>query len=595
MSLNARFTASFDEFKRQVDGANTTLGVFERGTKNAARELTRLEESYSGQRIIASAIRTAEAVERIGGVTKLTGSELESIGRIADEATEKLNKVGEAVPASLAALNKQLRMSRDDLSQYGVTAVDARSKVSGLSDSYRQFDGVLQGAGIHIGPQVKAIEDIAGAAGKSIGQIGALGTAGLALGTGMAAWGITRAAMEFLGLDKNVESAWRSLLHYGDVAEQVAGAKQDTINRAIALGAKATISYKEAIEFIPHAQKQAAEASINWTEKLATAHREVRNLTEAQIKEIEIAQQAGATTEQITAKYHVSAEGLKILADRQRDAAAATREHETAQRALDKAYDKLMSDTKNANQLAIQEADAAKMAADKQTARQKVALSLRDAIYESAKASNSAAKFEQELFTEQQKVDQENKALIDSYTKAGQAATEGNGAATASAQETTRAYAGVAQQITITGEAMREWLNLQVYAAKANAILSENSLFTSTSQRQRIAEIPGAPAGPVMTGGLPAGNPRLASVMNPPKLGRGGIAMREQVVTVGDTGPEAIVPLPKLAQLGGAGGSVSVVVNLSGVLLSNDPGGKKVLRDSVGIAVFEALSRGKKV
>lgn len=56
--------------------------------------------------------------------------------------------------------------------------------------------------------------------------------------------------------------------------------------------------------------------------------------------------------------------------------------------------------------------------------------------------------------------------------------------------DTIKGYAAATQQVTMTGDAIRAYIELQKYSAAANAILDENKLFTSRSQLERISKLP---------------------------------------------------------------------------------------------------------
>jgi len=206
----------------------------------------------------------------------------------------------------------------------------ANESVSTLSATYKQFDGVLQSVGISIGPQVKGLEDIVNAAGKTAAGIGAVSTAGLALGAGYAGWQLGRMIADFTGADKAVQGFWESFLGGYNLAEETVGAKQDVINRALALGATEGLSYAQSLEFIETQMRKNADASIDWSTKMAAAQKEIRGVSDATAIEIEIARTAGATTEQLTNKYDLSALALQLLAERHRDVAVATAEHAKA-------------------------------------------------------------------------------------------------------------------------------------------------------------------------------------------------------------------------------------------------------------------------
>src|SRR6186713_7593 len=57
------------------------------------------------------------------------------------------------------------------IQEVGAATAGTDTQVKSLSESYRQFDGVLSAVGINIGPQVKGLEDIASAAGKTTTEL----------------------------------------------------------------------------------------------------------------------------------------------------------------------------------------------------------------------------------------------------------------------------------------------------------------------------------------------------------------------------------------------------------------------------------------
>lgn len=102
---------------------------------------------------------------------------------------------------------------------------------------------------------VRSIEDfragiqLAGeAAGLTTAKLGALGTAAAVAAAAFVGWQIGKVIDQFTGLSGAVERATVSLFGWSDAA-QVAGAKQDVIQRAISQGAAATITYAQAIEY----------------------------------------------------------------------------------------------------------------------------------------------------------------------------------------------------------------------------------------------------------------------------------------------------------------------------------------------------------
>jgi hypothetical protein len=413
-----------------------------------------------------------------------------------EKGAEKTNSSLRLMTQSQEQMLDQIGASGGRIQELGSDVAETSGEVNTLTDSYRQFDGMLQSAGINIGPQVKGLEDLANAAGKSATELGLLGTAGLVVGTAMAAWNIGKQIGEVTGLTQAIEDLAASWMGLGNLANETAAAKQDTINLAIARGAKETINYADAVKYLAEQGQIASDKQINWRDRLADAHREVRNLTDAQKAEIAIAQEAGATTEQITNKYGLSAQALEILAEKtdkasaaqaklnaerqkELDASAARQKANEAGVELMERDARLMADRNkfDQEQLAIQNA---KLAAGKGYVEQ---------MGQIAKVNADAIASEKALTAEQAALDVENQKLISSFTAMEAAHVNAGAAAEAGGAQTVQAYAGVQQQVEITSDGVRGWLELMRATNAANALLNQNSLFTSSSTLENQARL----------------------------------------------------------------------------------------------------------
>jgi hypothetical protein len=264
--------------------------------------------------------------------------------------------------------------------------------------------------------------------------------------------------------------------------------KQLTINKALEMGAPAAISFANAQKFIAEQTQKNADTSINWRDRLADAHREVRNLTDAQKEGITIAQEGDATVTQITNKYGISALALSLLTEEtDKQTAALAKLNAERQKDIDAADRRKKS---NEEQLALMNRDAALLAdRAKFDAEQEVLRIKRletGAAYvkqmgEIAAVNKSAADFDKNLATEQAALDVENQKLIGSYTQMEAAHLNAGAAAEAGGAQTVAAYAGVQQQVEITSDGVRGWLDLMRATNAANALLNQNSLFTTSS------------------------------------------------------------------------------------------------------------------
>jgi hypothetical protein len=132
-------------------------------------------------------------------------------------------------------------------SDFARTATQAGAAQAHWTDQLRAFDGVLASAGVHIGPEIRALGELGTASGKTASSLGLVATAGLAMGVGMAAWGITRAAMDFFQLDGAVQKTWESLLNLG-TAEETFNAKMDILQLATFRAKRQITDMSEALQ-----------------------------------------------------------------------------------------------------------------------------------------------------------------------------------------------------------------------------------------------------------------------------------------------------------------------------------------------------------
>jgi hypothetical protein len=101
MPITGTFGADFSAFQTAVDQATTKLITFEGNATNVTNSLSRMEKSFSGVKIIQDATLMADAIERVGGVSKLTADELERAGNQAQAAADKMRAMGMDVPEGI--------------------------------------------------------------------------------------------------------------------------------------------------------------------------------------------------------------------------------------------------------------------------------------------------------------------------------------------------------------------------------------------------------------------------------------------------------------------------------------------------------------
>jgi len=101
MAVTAKFQADFSSFLQAVDKAELALVDFGKGASQVEGKLNRMVDNFSGRKLIQEAQLMTIAVEKAGGVSVLTAKELERVGHQAQEAAEKMRKLGYEVPAGL--------------------------------------------------------------------------------------------------------------------------------------------------------------------------------------------------------------------------------------------------------------------------------------------------------------------------------------------------------------------------------------------------------------------------------------------------------------------------------------------------------------
>ncbi len=107
MSLTATLAIDIEVFKEGLEKATVSLKSFERAAENTDRDLSRLLESFTGQKVAIEADKMAEAVRRIGGASNLTEKEQRRVNATVSEAIEKYRALGENVPPYLLSLQKE--------------------------------------------------------------------------------------------------------------------------------------------------------------------------------------------------------------------------------------------------------------------------------------------------------------------------------------------------------------------------------------------------------------------------------------------------------------------------------------------------------
>jgi hypothetical protein len=222
MPVNAKFTADFSDFNNGVAAATDKLADVESAAAKAGTAVQAVGNKLEVDKMLHDVAEMAKGIDMIGGASKLTAEEIKAVGEAAEVAKTKLVAWGVAVPPELEKITSSLKTVAPAMTDVGAAGVTGAGGVAELGKALDQADKTLGLAGIHITKELGTLKELGAVAGKTAGEIGALGTAGLVVGTAMAAWNVGRQIAGWLDLDKAIGDTTAAILGWGNAAEQVA-------------------------------------------------------------------------------------------------------------------------------------------------------------------------------------------------------------------------------------------------------------------------------------------------------------------------------------------------------------------------------------
>ncbi len=181
MAVTGVFQADFSNFTSAVDAAEVKFKTFEQSSGKVEMALSRVTNSLSGTKLIQDATLMVEAVDRVGGVSKLTEKELARVAAQATEAAAKMVAMGIDVPPGLARIAAETK-------QVAVAAVGAGEKTSIFGASFARLTSAFAAASLID----RAVGSLVGWAGEAFASAAA--TADLAEKTGLSTDEIQRMA-----------------------------------------------------------------------------------------------------------------------------------------------------------------------------------------------------------------------------------------------------------------------------------------------------------------------------------------------------------------------------------------------------------------
>lgn len=218
-------------------------------------------------------------------------ADFSDVQREADKAIAKFEEISAGAEKVGSSVDKMVGKAAADLDRFGKAAGDSAEEINTLHGSVDQVDRVLAAAGVSLGPIPGALKEIEVAAGKTATELGALGIAGAAAAAAMAGWHVGRGAAEFFDLDEKIGNATAKLLGFGDVAEQEAAAKAETLARASEVAGFKVESLATATEIMAGRARDEAQALKDAAEATKQLEKDTKAATAAQKEAIEAEKQ----------------------------------------------------------------------------------------------------------------------------------------------------------------------------------------------------------------------------------------------------------------------------------------------------------------
>jgi hypothetical protein len=164
VAISGKFVGDFDDFNRAVASAETKLVSFEAGSSKVTSALERMETSLSGRKLIQDATLAAQAVENIGGVSKLTEAEVQRLGAQASAAADKMRAMGITVPPGIQNIADRARGAAEDTLRLGASATTTTGNFESMLGMASGLAGALGiafsiGAAVNFGREILADAD----------------------------------------------------------------------------------------------------------------------------------------------------------------------------------------------------------------------------------------------------------------------------------------------------------------------------------------------------------------------------------------------------------------------------------------------------
>jgi hypothetical protein len=257
----------------------------------------------------------------IKGTIEADYSKFEAECKKAETGLAKIETQGKATEQSLTSMENSVASGKvgdaiaktvSSVDKVGASAKASASSFGQMSEGLKVADRTLNQFGVNLGPTIGSLDEFAKVSGKTSAQLGTLGTAASVAGAALAGWNIGRWIAEMTGSDKIIGDATASILGWRD-AGQAAANNAAVLRRAFEVTGKTFTDVHAASEALRQSSRdQAAQLTttstlvMGWNTELQNAKGGLAALR----GEIDA---GNLTTQQLTARFKVSAEAIEYL------------------------------------------------------------------------------------------------------------------------------------------------------------------------------------------------------------------------------------------------------------------------------------------
>ena len=247
MPITGKFQADFADFSRAVDNAVVELRELESGGHKVESSLNRMVDSFSGRKVITDATLMVEAVERVGGTSKLTEREFARLGTTVAAASEKMRAMGVVVPPQMQAIADGASRATREVQRLDTAGGNAATSFGKLSRGLGSVDNLLGVVGVRgVTQYTAALRDMEGLAGSLGVRLGTLGTVAGVAAAGFGVFKLTQWAREAFELDEAIGALAAEYMGWGNVLEVEAAEGVRELSRASVIAGRSITDMSEA-------------------------------------------------------------------------------------------------------------------------------------------------------------------------------------------------------------------------------------------------------------------------------------------------------------------------------------------------------------